>query len=68
MTMFQSNGQAFAANDMVEAYFKGVQLRAEIQQLKDRIKSELKNEQEKLQSRIDIADKLLVAAHDHERF
>jgi predicted ribosome quality control (RQC) complex YloA/Tae2 family protein len=57
-----------SANDMVEAYFKGVQLRAEIQQLKDRIKSELKNEQDKLQSRIDIADKLLVAAHDHERF
>ena len=55
-------------NDLVDAYFRGVQLRTEIQQLKDRIRTELKSEQEKLQARLDAANKLLDGAKDHDRF
>lgn len=57
-----------SSNDMVDAYFKGVQLRTEIQQLKDRIRSELRTEQEKLQNRLDAAKKLLEGAKDHQRY
>ena len=56
------------ANDLVEAYFRGVQLRTEIQQLKERIRTELKSETEKLQSRLDIAQKLLESSQEHDRY
>ena len=56
------------ANDLVDAYFRGVQLRTEIQQLKDRIRSELKSEHDKLQQRLDMADKLLEGAKDLDQF
>lgn len=55
-------------NDLVDAYFRGVQLRSEIQQLKDRIRTELKSEQEKLQARFEAASKLLDGAKDHTRY
>lgn len=65
----QANWKDFpSANDMVDAYFRGVQVRTEIQQLKDRIRVELKSEQEKLQQRLDAAAKLLGDAQDHDRF
>ncbi|MBX9688279.1 MAG: NFACT family protein [Candidatus Obscuribacterales bacterium] len=54
-------------NDLVDAYFRGVQLRTEVQQLKDRIRSELKAEQDKLQQRLDAAEKLLSASVEHEQ-
>jgi predicted ribosome quality control (RQC) complex YloA/Tae2 family protein len=57
-----------SVNDLVEAYFRGVQLRTEILQLKERIRSELKAEQEKLQHRLEAAEKLLEGARDHDRY
>lgn len=57
-----------SVNDLVDGYFRGVQLRTEIQQLKDRIRSELKTEQEKLENRLNAADKLLEGSKDHDRF
>ncbi len=57
-----------STNDMIDAYFRAIQLRTEIQQLKDRIRSELKSEQDKLQQRLDMAGKLLEAANDHDRY
>ena len=57
-----------SVNDLVDAYFRGVQLRTEIQQLKDRIRSELKTEQDKLESRLNAAEKLLSTSKDLERF
>lgn len=56
-----------STNDMVDAYFRGVHLRTEIQQLKDRIRAELKAEQEKLRNRLDAAEKLMEGASDLER-
>ncbi len=57
-----------SVNDMVDAYFKGIQLRTEIQQLKDRIRSELRSEEEKLRFRLDTAEKLLVTSRDHQQY
>lgn len=57
-----------SVNDMVDAYFKALQLRAEIQQLKDRIKAELKSEHDKLRSRLDQANKLLQESGNHARY
>lgn len=57
-----------SANEMIDSYFKGVQLRTEIQQLKDRIRSELKTENDKLQQRMELAKKLLCESADHDRF
>lgn len=56
------------SNDMIEGYFKGVQLRTEIQQLKDRIRSELKTENDKLQQRMELAKKLLGESENHDRY
>ena len=55
-------------NDLVDAYFRGVQLKTEMQQLKDRIRTELKSEQNRLQARLAAAEKLLETARDHDRF
>lgn len=57
-----------SVNDMVDAYFKGIQLRTEIQQLKDRIRSELRSEEEKLRFRLETAAKLLVTSRDHQQY
>ncbi|MBX9572312.1 MAG: NFACT family protein [Candidatus Obscuribacterales bacterium] len=57
-----------SVNDLVDAYFRGVQQRTEMQQLKDRIRSELKTEQEKLEGRLNSANKLLETATDHDRY
>ena len=56
-----------SVNDLVDAYFRGVQQRTEMQQLKDRIRSELKTEQEKLEGRLNAAVKLLESSKDHDR-
>jgi predicted ribosome quality control (RQC) complex YloA/Tae2 family protein len=48
-----------AVNDMVESYFRTLQVREQIQQLKDRIRSELKSETEKLDNRLAAAMKQL---------
>lgn len=57
-----------SANDLVDAYFRGVQLRTEIQQLKDRIRSELKSEHDKLQQRLEMAEKLLEGSKDLDQY
>lgn len=57
-----------SANDMVDAYFRGIQLRTEIQQLKDRIRSELRSEEEKLRFRLTTAEKLLGTSRDHHHY
>lgn len=57
-----------SANDMVDAYFRGIQLRTEIQQLKDRIRSELRSEEEKLKFRLNTAEKLLGTSRDHHHY
>lgn len=57
-----------SVNDLVDAYFRGVQQRTEMQQLKDRIRSELKTEQEKLESRLNSADKVLETSNNHDRY
>lgn len=51
-----------AVNDMVESYFRTLQLREQVQQLKDRIKSELRSEAEKLETRLNAALKQLETA------
>ena len=48
-----------SVNDMIEDYFRTLQLREQLQQLKDRIKSELKSETEKLETRLAAATKQL---------
>ena len=53
-----------AVNDMIEHYFRTLQLREQMQQLKDRIKSELKSEAEKLESRLAAATKQLNSTAD----
>lgn len=57
-----------SVNDMIEAYFQAVQLRAEMQQLKDRIRSELKSEHDRLQQRLSAAESLMESSTNHERF
>jgi predicted ribosome quality control (RQC) complex YloA/Tae2 family protein len=56
-----------AVNDMIEHYFKTLQLREQMQQLKDRIRSELKSEAEKLESRLAAAVKQLESTADLEQ-
>jgi predicted ribosome quality control (RQC) complex YloA/Tae2 family protein len=48
-----------AVNDMVEDYFRTLQMREQMQQLRDRIKSELRSETEKVESRLAAAQKQL---------
>lgn len=55
------------ANDMVEDYFRTLQTREQMQQLKDRIRSELRSETEKLESRISNAQKQLEIAKDMDQ-
>lgn len=57
-----------SVNDLVDAYFRSVQLRTEIQQLKDRIRSELKTEQDKLEHRLNSAEKLLETSKEQDRY
>ena len=48
-----------SVNDMIEDYFRTLQLREQLQQLKDRIRSELKSETDKLETRLAAATKQL---------
>jgi predicted ribosome quality control (RQC) complex YloA/Tae2 family protein len=56
-----------AVNDMIESYFRTLQLREQMQQLKDRIRSELKTEIEKLENRLAAAAKQLESTEDLEK-
>jgi predicted ribosome quality control (RQC) complex YloA/Tae2 family protein len=56
-----------AVNDMIESYFRTLQLREQMQQLKDRIRSELKTEIDKLENRLAAAAKQLESTEDLER-
>jgi predicted ribosome quality control (RQC) complex YloA/Tae2 family protein len=51
-----------AVNDMVDEYFRTLQQREQLQQLRDRIRSELKAENERLESRLQAANKQLEIA------
>ncbi|MBS1999925.1 MAG: NFACT family protein [Candidatus Obscuribacterales bacterium] len=53
-----------SANDMVDEYYKSVENREQFQQLRERLRSELKNEIEKLENRISAASQHVTAAED----
>jgi predicted ribosome quality control (RQC) complex YloA/Tae2 family protein len=55
-----------AVNDMIESYFRTLQQREQLQQLKDRIRSELKSETDKLETRLAAATKQLENTRDLE--
>jgi predicted ribosome quality control (RQC) complex YloA/Tae2 family protein len=57
-----------AVNDMVDEYFRTLHQREQLQQLRDRIRSELKAENDKLESRAAAASKQLESAGDLDRF
>ncbi|HEY9788888.1 MAG TPA: NFACT RNA binding domain-containing protein [Candidatus Obscuribacterales bacterium] len=57
-----------AVNDMVDEYFRTLHQREQLQQLRDRIRSELKTENDKLESRAAAATKQLESAGDLDRF
>jgi len=56
-----------AVNDMIESYFRTLQLREQMQQLKDRIRAELKGELDKLESRLAAAEKQLASTQELEQ-
>lgn len=56
-----------AVNDMIERYFRTLQLREQMQQLKERIRAELKSEADKLESRLAAAEKQLSSTQDLEQ-
>ncbi len=49
-----------AANDMVEEYFRLIETREQFHQLRERLRSEIKSETEKIQSRLGAADSHLI--------
>lgn len=57
-----------AVNDMIETYFRTLQMREQMQQLKDRIRSELKTETEKVENRLTAAKKQLQTTSELEQF
>lgn len=56
-----------SANDMVEDYFRALHAREQIQQLRDRIRSDLKLELDKLDSRYSAASKQLESAQNMQQ-
>ena len=54
------------ANDMVDEYYRSVESREQFQQLRERLRSELKNETEKLESRITAASQHVTPSEDLE--
>lgn len=56
-----------SANDMVEEYYRSVENREQFQQLRERLRSELKNESEKLENRISAASQHVAADGELER-
>lgn len=65
---WEANWKKFpAANDMVEDYFRALHAREQIQQLRDRIRSDLKLELDKLDSRFAAASKQLDSAQNHQQ-
>lgn len=57
-----------AVNDMIEDYFRTLQQREQMQQLRDRIRSELKTEAEKIDSRLTAANKQLESTDTLDQF
>ncbi len=55
------------ANDMVDDYYRAVESREQFQQLRERLRSELKNETEKLESRITAASQHVTPTEDLEQ-
>ncbi|CAN5384300.1 NFACT RNA binding domain-containing protein [soil metagenome] len=55
------------ANDMVDEYYRAVESREQFQQLRERLRSELKNETEKLESRIAAASQHVTPAESLEQ-
>jgi predicted ribosome quality control (RQC) complex YloA/Tae2 family protein len=53
-----------SANDMVDEYYRSVESREQFQQLRERLRSELKNETEKLENRITAASQHVTAQED----
>ncbi len=53
-----------AANDLVDEYYRSVEAKEQFQQLRERLRSELKSETEKLESRITAASQHVTAAGD----
>lgn len=65
---WEANWKKFpAANDMVEDYFRALHAREQIQQLRDRIRSDLKLELDKLDSRFAAASKQLESSKNHQQ-
>jgi predicted ribosome quality control (RQC) complex YloA/Tae2 family protein len=56
-----------AANDMVEDYFRALHAREQVQRLRDRIRSDLKLELDKLDSRFAAASKQLETAQNEQQ-
>ncbi len=65
------NGQIWksfpTANDMVDEYYRAVESREQFQQLRERLRSELKNETEKLENRITAASQHVTPAENLEQ-
>jgi predicted ribosome quality control (RQC) complex YloA/Tae2 family protein len=57
-----------AANDMVEEYFRLIETREQFHQLRERLRSEIKSETEKIQSRLGAADTHLVESESPLEF
>ncbi|MBS1953519.1 MAG: NFACT family protein [Cyanobacteria bacterium SZAS-4] len=55
------------ANDMVDDYYRAVESREQFQQLRERLRSELKNETEKLENRITAASQHVTPAENLEQ-
>jgi predicted ribosome quality control (RQC) complex YloA/Tae2 family protein len=55
-----------AANDLVEEYYRSVETKEQFQQLRERLRSELKTETEKLETRITAASQHVTATNDLE--
>lgn len=55
-----------SANDMVDEYYRSVESREQFQQLRERMRAELRNEAEKLETRISTASQHVAAEADLE--
>lgn len=55
------------ANDMVDDYYRAVESREQFQQLRERLRSELKNETEKLENRISAASQHVTPSENLEQ-
>jgi len=63
--MSEKEWKVFAAtNDLVEEYFRSVETREQFQQLRERLRSELRGEIERLETRISAAQEHVTAAHE----